>query len=78
MGVAIDLADNNGHTSKRVGGNKINYAFIGYERNRLMVISFLRLVTYTKGAIDFIAPILLTIFAVSILIVRLFKDFGIN
>jgi len=77
LGVAIDLGDADGYTSKRVGGNKIEYSFQGYERIRLVAISSMRLVTYTKGAIDFIAPILLTISSFIILFLRLAKDIGI-
>ncbi len=77
LGMAIDLEDNDGYSSKRVGGNKVAYSFDGYERYRLMTVSFLRLVTYTKGAIDFIAPILLALLAFTVLIIRLVEDLGI-
>ncbi len=77
LGMAIDLRDNDGYSSKRVGGNKVAYSFEGYERYRLMTVSFLRLVTYTKGAIDFIAPILLALLASTVLIIRLVKNLGV-
>jgi hypothetical protein len=77
LGMAIDLGDNDGYSSKRVGGNKVEYSFEGYERYRLITVSLLRLVTYTKGAIDFIAPILLALLAFIVLIIRLVNDFGI-
>jgi hypothetical protein len=75
--MAIDLKDNDGYSSNRVGGNKVEYSFEGFERYRLITVSFIRLVTYTKGAIDFIAPILLALLAFTVLVIRLAKDFGI-
>jgi hypothetical protein len=70
--MAIDLRDADGYI-KRVGGNKVEYSFQGYERYRLIAISSMRLLTYTKGAIDFIAPIAFAITAFMILFLKLFK-----
>lgn len=72
LGMAIDLRDTDGYMSKRVGGNKIEYSFQGYERYRLIAISSMRLLTYTKGAIDFIAPIAFALTAFIILFIKLF------
>lgn len=72
--MAIALGTNDGYTSSRAGGNSISYSFTGYERYRLLVLSAFKLVTYTKGAIDFIAPIALAVIAFLFLVYKLFKD----
>lgn len=77
LNMAIELMSADGYTSSRTGGNNIEYSFTGFERYRVLVISLIRLMTYTKGAIDFIAPISLTTFAFIILIFRLVRDSGI-
>lgn len=72
--MAIALGTNDGYTSSRAGGNSISYSFVGFERYRVLALSALKLVTYTKGAIDFIAPIVLAVLAVLFLTYKLLKD----
>lgn len=77
VSMAISLFTDDGYTSSRAGGNTIGYSFVGYERYRLMTISFIKLVTYTKGAIDFIAPIVFAVTAFLFLICKLLKEINL-
>lgn len=75
--MAIELRSSDGYISKRAGGNSIEYSLNGYGRYFILTVSSLRLAAYTKGAIDFIAPILLAIIAFLILIARLIRDISV-
>lgn len=74
IGVSISLISSDGSRSIRTGGIKIDYSFNGFQRYRLIFLSLIWLITYTKGAIDFIVPILLTSCSFIILIWRLLTE----
>lgn len=68
INVDIELGTDDGQTRNSGGGNNsISYSFVGLERKYLTAISLLKLLTYTRGAVDFVAPILLAVTAFLIL-----------